>query len=481
MTKVQLVAESHDQGEADVPDAGNWTWLEIAILDDAHATHPKSVDGVSMVWTSHYNNFLTKEYKWDGNVIAVRLCARFPGWAIFARNGNLLINIPKPPQYGDVVAETRRIHDMFTRVNLQAGHSFIPKLPETAFRADSLEVGSGDRPLRVLSLDGGGVRGLAALHILEAVMNKRHGGQKPCEVFDMIGGTSTGGFIAIMLGRLRMDIRQCIQKYEDFIHKIFDTGTLSKIWNFGLNRDQYNPKTLEDVIKKVVKEQLGDENAPLFEGDSPSCKVFVLASRQDAANNRAPVFLRSYLHPTAMSDLTSIPIWQAARATSAAPAFFPPIRVGEYNFIDGGMQANNPLGWLWTEVLGTFGAARQTNCFLSIGTGMPSNQALPKFGLIGSPLTPNSSEKALASIATNTEITNILFQAVIDAYAPQPGTRKYWRLNVATKEDGKDDFQDPGALDDTKALKEFLVLTKKYIEDHEVLIQGCADALAVNK
>lgn len=148
-----------------------------------------------------------------------------------------------------------------------------------------------------------------------------------------------------MLGRLRMDVRQCIQKYEEFIHKIFDIGMLSKIWNFGVKNDQYDPKTLEDAIKQVVKEQLGDENAPLFEGESPSCKVFVLATRQDAANNRAPVFLRSYRQPQAMSDMADIPIWQAARATSAAPAFFPPMRVGEVNLIDGGMQANNPLGW----------------------------------------------------------------------------------------------------------------------------------------
>ncbi|KZL86140.1 protein kinase subdomain-containing protein [Colletotrichum incanum] len=256
---------------------------------------------------------------------------------------------------------------------------------------------------------------------------------------------------------------------------------LLKIWNFSIKNDQYDPKTLKDAIKQVVKEQLGDENAPLFEAESPSCKVFVLATRQDAANNRAPIFLRSYRQPRAMSEIANIPIWQAARATSAAPAFFPPIRVGKVNLIDGGMQANNPLGWLWTEVLGTFGLARQTNCFLSIGTGMPSNQALSKFGLIGSPLTSNSTEKALASIATNTEISNILFQAVIDAYAPLPGVRKYWRLNVATKQDGKDDFQSPEAHDDTKALEYLMVLTDKDIKDLALFIQGCADALSVKK
>jgi len=62
---------------------------------------------------------------------------------------------------------------------------------------------------RLLSLDGGGVRGLSSLLILQELMQEigRRKDQEvplPCEYFDLIGGTSTGGLIAIMLGRLRM-------------------------------------------------------------------------------------------------------------------------------------------------------------------------------------------------------------------------------------------------------------------------------------
>jgi patatin-like phospholipase/acyl hydrolase len=63
---------------------------------------------------------------------------------------------------------------------------------------------------RVLSLDGGGVRGLSSLLILKEIMAEigRSAGSAqdalPCEYFDLIGGTSTGGLIALMLGRLRM-------------------------------------------------------------------------------------------------------------------------------------------------------------------------------------------------------------------------------------------------------------------------------------
>jgi patatin-like phospholipase/acyl hydrolase len=71
-------------------------------------------------------------------------------------------------------------------------------------------------PLRILSLDGGGVRGLSALYILKDVMRqlaRQHAAEnpeapelspRPCDYFDLICGTSTGGLIALMIGRLRM-------------------------------------------------------------------------------------------------------------------------------------------------------------------------------------------------------------------------------------------------------------------------------------
>jgi patatin-like phospholipase/acyl hydrolase len=77
-----------------------------------------------------------------------------------------------------------------------------------------------------------------------------------------------------------------------------------------------------------------------------------MAVRKDAANNRDPVFLRSYkpnlstMEPDEINALLpDIKVWQAARATSAAPSYFKPFNVGKYDLIDGGLGANNPLGW----------------------------------------------------------------------------------------------------------------------------------------
>lgn len=53
--------------------------------------------------------------------------------------------------------------------------------------------------LVLICIDGGGVRGVAALMHLDAVMKKLAPGKKPCEVFDLIGGTSTGGYVVSLL------------------------------------------------------------------------------------------------------------------------------------------------------------------------------------------------------------------------------------------------------------------------------------------
>lgn len=80
-----------------------------------------------------------------------------------------------------------------------------------------------------------------------------------------------------------------------------------------------------------------------------------MAVRQESGSNTAPVFLRSYKidsdppHP----DLVKIKVWEAARATSAAPAYFEPMKIGEINLVDGGgLLANNPIGWYVIHFLG---------------------------------------------------------------------------------------------------------------------------------
>lgn len=71
-----------------------------------------------------------------------------------------------------------------------------------------------------------------------------------------------------------------------------------------------------------------------------------MATKKTGANNSAPAMFRSYKNPNEMSEFPGIKLWQAARATSAAPSYFVPLKIDDtHEFLDGGLQANNPLGW----------------------------------------------------------------------------------------------------------------------------------------
>jgi hypothetical protein len=154
--------------------------------------------------------------------------------------------------------------------------------------------------LCLLSLDGGGVRGLSTLYILKSLMDKlayeRYGQAasnyppiKPCELFDLIGGTSTGGWvaqsqlrdlanrasiIAIMLGRLEMDVDECIAAYNDLMKKVF-SEKLNKVPVSvkGDIKPQFDSAALESAIKGLTFSRNIPETALLNDGVIRECRV----------------------------------------------------------------------------------------------------------------------------------------------------------------------------------------------------------------
>ncbi|KAF9762686.1 hypothetical protein IL306_003352 [Fusarium sp. DS 682] len=456
---LQLITESHDQGWCDNRAEGNWTWFEVSVLENADATEPRVKDDVQLSWSSHKNELESKDFVAlegilfsqdhdvfrlleENNVIAVRLCSRFQGWHLVAKQGYLVVELGPPMKreplgFGTIAAKVLSAQDAFNSINevMFPDVEQLPSVPEFVFKADRMGTKpANERPLRVLSLDGGGIRGLATLKILKRIMDRACPGKKPCEVFGMIGGTSTGGMIAIMLGRLEMTIDKCIETYEDLMGKIFpksfswykplDYGTYASI---VVNGEKWESLALEEIIKDLIRKQLGKDPETVLLQDpdnpDPSCKVFVTAVKETGANTLGPVLLRSYSIAQEMPEFPDIKLWEAARATSAAPTYFKPLVVNGVTLVDGGLQANNPLGWLWNEVLKVFTAVRMTDCFLSIGTGTPLSEKLP---FITSPLGMIS---ALGGIAANRDVVNLLFRCLIDAFAPRGTTHKYWRFD----------------------------------------------------
>ncbi|KAH6666894.1 acyl transferase/acyl hydrolase/lysophospholipase [Halenospora varia] len=234
---------------------------------------------------------------------------------------------------------------------------------------------SNHHSLKILSLDGGGVRGIASLYILRELMSQvqrtRKGDSKiplrPCDYFDLICGTSTGGLIAIMLGRLRYTVDQTIELYKSLAEEVF-TSPSSNI------DAQFDHKQLERIIKDIIIKAPLDA-AKRFSSDEMmedctvdtemgGCRTFVVAIRTRGGNQAAR--LRTYGNDEAGPFEGRI--WEAARATSAAPTFFSPVQVADIKYGDGGTGWNNPTREAMYEA-SVIWPNRPIGCLISLGTG----------------------------------------------------------------------------------------------------------------
>ena len=148
----------------------------------------------------------------------------------------------------------------------------------------------------------------------------------PCNQFDLICGTGTGGLIALMLGRLRMSVDECIEAYIKLSKEIFDDKkSFLEVRRLG-GSAQYAASAMEEKMKDIIRSKTGDEDTKM--GDplrKECCKTFVVAIARDYADG-PPFKFRTY--STEEFEANDCTIWQAARATSAAIPFFDPVTFG---------------------------------------------------------------------------------------------------------------------------------------------------------
>lgn len=122
-----------------------------------------------------------------------------------------------------------------------------------------------------LSADGGGVRGLSSLIILKKLMRHindslrtlrpsghPHSDVLPRDIFNLVAGTSTGGLISLMLGKLGMDVQDCIDEYCRFSEAIFKRKQFLAIG--GLFRSRYSGSNLERCIQDLVQRRRLDKD-----------------------------------------------------------------------------------------------------------------------------------------------------------------------------------------------------------------------------
>lgn len=208
--------------------------------------------------------------------------------------------------------------------------------------------------MRVLTLDGGGVRGLYTLHALKRL--EEIYGFKTHEAFDTFGGTSTGGMLALLYASGR-STEELLEIYKIEIPKVFERSWKRKIFtNLGLFEARYSSENLKEIAKKYF----GD----LTVGQLPKAGYAVAV---DITATEAVI----------IGPQSNFLARDAVVATSAAPTYFRPLIANGRAYCDGALVANNPSTVLMTKVFESDPKLKLSAIrLLSVGTGyFPSGLA----------------------------------------------------------------------------------------------------------
>jgi uncharacterized protein len=196
--------------------------------------------------------------------------------------------------------------------------------------------------VKVLAIDGGGIRGLIPALVLEEI--ERRTGRPAAELFDLVAGTSTGALITCALTRPQpMPAARVAEIYEEEGPEILDRSSLQTIKSAGgLIDERYDARGLVTTLRR----HLGDTRLA-------DATTAVLLTTYDLETRAALVLGNE-------DDLAMV---DAAHASSAAPTYFEPVRVGARTLIDGGVFATNPAMLAYAQ------AGGEVEVLASLGTG----------------------------------------------------------------------------------------------------------------
>ena len=219
--------------------------------------------------------------------------------------------------------------------------------------------------IKVLAIDGGGIRGLVPAMVLEEI--ERRTRRPTAASFDLIAGASTGALLALGLtrpgpeGAPAFTASALRRLYEERGAEIFDRSSWRWLGTLGGLTDERYPA---GPLERVLREYFGE--ARLREALAP---VLVPAY---AIELRSAFFFRS--HRARRDPSHDFPMWEVARAATAAPTYFEPAELADaatatyYALIDGGVFANNPALAAYVEARTLF-PKRERILVVSLGTG----------------------------------------------------------------------------------------------------------------
>ncbi|KZS92202.1 FabD/lysophospholipase-like protein, partial [Sistotremastrum niveocremeum HHB9708] len=266
--------------------------------------------------------------------------------------------------------------------------------------------------------DGGGVRGVSQLVMLKEILQrldyKTEQRTRPCDIFDMIGGSGMGGVLALFLGRLSLSIDDALREYAAFVSIAFDNKRIP----LSVGTNKFSTKNFKQGIRDVIAKY--SPGNPGLACDM-HCKTFVCAMSKANFTAKIPRLFRTY--PAPKFQLPDCEIWEAARATSASPVLFDDIEITGNSvsdtYIGSDMGCNNPINVLLDECNLVY-PGRHVACVLSLGTG-PEMLNIPNTILSTHATLNNTLQKMSTDCEQTAELISRRFREI---------PRVYFRLNA---------------------------------------------------
>jgi hypothetical protein len=249
------------------------------------------------------------------------------------------------------------------------------------------------KPLKILTIDGGGLQAISTLLILDELLSavaKNNGVSnrvpRPCDVFDTIAGIGAGGWLALLLGRFHLDVTSCLSEWYKITQRIKPRSKGEKVRMRLLHHCYFDPDRLVEQVDQLT--QLYGTGDYLFSDDAKDIRtrhVLVAALRSDAKGYN---LFRTYPIPETASlpekllegprDPAKFKISSAFGVTGAAKYFTPPWKEqmdsnGKTRFSDNKFpKPHNITELALDEMWGLYGTAVPLSVIANIGPGIPN-------------------------------------------------------------------------------------------------------------
>ena len=286
-------------------------------------------------------------------------------------------------------ADLKQVLKEMLQLDKPAMEGYLETAREEALRQreepTELVVGHAEREasstaLRILVIDGGGIKGLVPALIIEE-LEKVCGGNPVWDLFDLVCGTSTGGIIAIGTCVARCDIKEMIDVFMnkaadiwiDHPHNVAVPFAEGKLMCNGGGK--YGAAGLENILKRKTTKDgrpMGLDDEDVSSQFPRTCVTAVEVATRTVAEGMSHHIFSSYPRQGSPHS-NKCEAWQAGRATGAAPTFLDPIEIDTRQYVDGGLWANNPTEAAIREAERVF-PGRKIGCIVSLGCGKPDQR-----------------------------------------------------------------------------------------------------------